>query len=52
MASALLQMTLAASNLLFPSIGGLLYQLFGGESDQKEEEKQAFRLTMMTLVIC
>lgn len=44
-------MTLSVSNLLFPTIGGILYEIFGGQSKDVSVEMQAFRLTMLTLVV-
>ena len=43
-------MTLSASNLLFPSFGGIIYTLFGGGEDDKAGEEEAFRCTMLVLV--
>lgn len=51
MAGAIFQMNLSCSNLIFPLIGGGLYDLFGGKTKSVEQEFEAFRTTMLILVV-
>jgi len=45
-------MSLSVANLVFPSLGGLLYSIFNEKlADEPQEELNAFRFTMLSLML-